>query len=122
MAPTTPGDRLRDRRLAAGLTIDEAWADLRAALPRRYLPSPSKLQRMETETPEEKWEGIVIYGLAHVYRCKISDLSPMVADEYERLGDLLASSLRWIPTPTESGEMSVLVTDCDGQLELALAS
>lgn len=32
------------------------------------------------------------------------------------------SSLRWIPTPTDGGEMSLLVTDCEGQQELALAS
>lgn len=109
MTPTTPGERLRDHRLAAGLTIDEAWAELRSALPRRYVPSPSKLQRMETEVPEEKWEGIVIYGLAAIYHCRISDLSPMVADEYERLGDLLASSSRWI------------TTQCEGQLALLAA-
>jgi len=112
MATTTPGRRLRDRRNAAALTIDEAWADLRLVLPRRYLPSPAKLQRMETGAiPESKWDGIVIYGLAHVYACRISDLSPMVAEEYEKVGDLLASSLPWITTP-----------QCDGQLDLLSAA
>lgn len=97
MTTTTPGDRLRDRRLAAGLTIDEAWADLRATLPRRDVPSPSKLQRMETEVPEEKWNAMVIYGLARIYRCRIGDLSPLVAAEFEEVSDLVASSLPWIP-------------------------
>lgn len=105
--PRNPNDRLRDRRLAANLTIDEAWAELRAIIPKRYLPSPSKLQRMETETPEEKWDGIVIVGLARVFGCRISDLSKLVAKEHEMVGDLLASASPWITT-----------RQCEGQLEL----
>jgi hypothetical protein len=99
MTNNTAGDKLRDQRLAAGLTIDEAWADLRAVLPRRYVPSSSKLQRMETEIPEAKWDGIVIVALSHIYKCRISDLSTQVADEYAEVGDLLASSQPCIPTP-----------------------
>jgi hypothetical protein len=99
MTKHTAGDKLRDRRLAADLTIDEAWADLRAMLPRRYVPSSSKLQRMETEIPEDKWDGIVIVALSHIYKCRISDLSTQVASEYDEVGDLLASSSPWIATP-----------------------
>jgi hypothetical protein len=96
---SNPGDRLRDRRTAAGLTIDEAWADLRGLLPKRYLPSASKLQRMETSIPEAKWDGIVIVGLSCVYKCRIRDLSTEVASEYDEVGDLLASSSPCITIP-----------------------
>jgi hypothetical protein len=97
---TTPhGQRLRDRRLQSDRTIAEAYADLRALLPRRYQPSITTLQRMETETPEEKWDGMVVTALAHLYRCRISELSPMVAAEHEEVSGLVSSSSPWIAMP-----------------------
>lgn len=110
-SPTTAhGQRLRDHREAAGLTIAEAYADLRAMLPKRYQPSITTLQRMETETPEEKWDGMVIFGLSKLYRCRIGDLSPMVADEYDEVGDLLASCSPWITTRIP-GQLALLLPE-----------
>lgn len=105
--PTTPeGQRLRDHRKATGLTLDEAWADLRQILGKRFAPSKSKLQRMETDTPEASWDPLIVMGLAHLYKCRISDLSPLMGEDYERVSDLVSSSLRWI------------AAQCDGQLKL----
>lgn len=106
--PTTAnphGQRLRDFRIAAGLTLDEAWADLRHLLPKRSAPSKSTLQRMEAGAAEAKWDGIVVMGLAKLYRCRISDLSPMVAAEFDEVSELLSSSSPWITTP---GQLSLL--------------
>lgn len=92
--PTPHGNRLRDQRTKAGLTLDEAWADLRQIIPKRIAPSKSTLQRMETDTPEESWDPLVVMGLAALYHCRITDLSPLMGDDYEGVSDLVASSLR----------------------------
>lgn len=92
------GDLCRAARNRAGLSLEKARDRLRDTIPARYVPSIKTLHRIELgEVPEEKVDGLLICGLARVYGCKISDLSPMVAQEYERLGDLLASSSPWIP-------------------------
>lgn len=96
---TPHGQRLRDHRTKAGLTLDEAWADLRQMLPKRYRPSKSAIQRMETHDAEEKWNGLVIFAMSKLYRCRVSDLSPLVAEEYDELSDLVTSSLPWIAIP-----------------------
>lgn len=104
---TPHGQRLRDRRTSVGLTLDEAWADLRQMLPQRYRPSKSTIQRMETHDPEEKWDGIVIIAMAKLYRCRVSDLSPLIADELEEVSDLVTSSSPWIQVP---GQESLFAT------------
>lgn len=102
---TPHGQRLRDHRLKAGLTLDEAWADLRQLLPKRYRPSKSAIQRMETHDPEEKWDGIVVMAMSKLYKCRVRDLSPLIAEEFDEVSDLVASTLPWI-------------TVLDGQLDL----
>jgi transcriptional regulator with XRE-family HTH domain len=91
------GQRCREAREKAGYSLAEARDLLRDTIPHRYVPSVKTLARIETgETPEHKVDGIVIYGLAKVYGCKVSELSKVVADELERVSDLLMRSTRCI--------------------------
>lgn len=106
--PTTEqyGAKVRAARERAGLSLSGARDRLRDSIPHRYVPSIKTLQRIEKgEIPEAKVDGIVIYGLAKLYGCRISELSALVAEEYDSVGDLLASSSPWITT-------------CVGQLDL----
>lgn len=93
----TYGRRCRDAREKAGLSLTDARDLLRDTIPHRYVPSVKTLARIETdEVAEDKVTGIVIYGLARVYGCRVSELSTAVADELESVSDLLLRSSRCI--------------------------
>ncbi len=90
--------KLRNRRTMHGTTQaegDYSLADLRddliaTGIPRRYVPSVSTLSRMETgKVPESKVDAIVIYGMARVYSCGVSELSEAAANELDTMRDLL---------------------------------
>lgn len=92
----TYGWRCRDAREKAGLSLTDVRDLLRDTIPHRYVPSVKTLARIETdEVPETKVQGIVIYGLAQIYECRVSALSTVVADELESISDLLIRTTRW---------------------------
>lgn len=104
------------------LSVEKLRDRVMLLVPARYVPGVKTFYRIESgEVDETAVDGILVVAIASVLDVRISALSPAVADEHERLGELLASSLRWIATPTDGGEMSDLVTDCEGQLELVEA-
>lgn len=109
MTTTDPrhyGQRCREARENAGLSLATTRDLLRDSIPHRYVPSVKSLQRIEKgEVPEEKVDGMLIFGLARIFRCRISHLSPLVAEEFEGVSDLVASSSPWITTP---GQLSLL--------------
>lgn len=106
--PTTAGARLLAARENSGLSLTEARDYLVRTVPARYLPSVSKLSRMENDLiPERKWDGIVIYALSKAYGCRIGDISEMVAAEYESLNTLVVSASPWITTPTSPDQMKL---------------
>lgn len=91
------------------MSLGEARDAMLGVMPRRYVPSVATLSRMETGRIEEKKvDGIVIFALADVYGCKLSDLSLMVADEAERVRDLLVRSSPWNNGPLAHDEQLVL--------------
>lgn len=96
------GAMVRERREAAGLSISEMRDALRDRVPDRYVPSISTLSRWETgQVNDKRVDGIVIVGLARVFGCRVSELSPEVASELDRTSDLLASCSPWNPIPAE---------------------
>lgn len=93
------GQRCRAAREGLGLSLNDARDRLLFAIPRRYVPSISKLARLETGAiAEADISGIVIYGLARVYGCRVSDLSSVVAEELDAISDLLSRTLRCFAT------------------------
>lgn len=83
----------------AHLSVEKARDQLLVTIPPRFVPGTKTLHRIEAgEVAEEKVNSILIIGLAKVYGCRISDLSPAVAAEHDALEDLLASSLPWTTT------------------------
>jgi hypothetical protein len=85
----------------AAMSLQDVRDELLGLLPKRYVPSISKLSRMETgKVPEAEADGMVINALSQVYKCKVSDLSPTVADEMERVRELLVRSSPWNTTPS----------------------
>jgi transcriptional regulator with XRE-family HTH domain len=123
----TFGERVKQARKDRGISVEKLRDRVRETIPARYVPGVKTFYRIESgEVDETAVDGILVVAIAHVLDVRISRLSPAVADEHERLGDLLASSLRWITTLTESEDGDHPVTPCDGQLdllpELALAS
>lgn len=107
--PDTLGERVKRARKDAHISVEILRDRVLLAVPRRHVPGVKTFYRIEAdEVDEEKVDGILIVGMANVLGCRISELSPAVADEHERVGDLLASSSRWITTPLE-GQMSLLV-------------
>lgn len=94
------GAKMRAKREALGLSLSEARDRLLFAIPRRYVPSIKKLQRIETgEVDETKVDGLIVYGLAMVYGCRVSDLSTVVADELKSVSDLLERQTRCVHVP-----------------------
>ena len=94
----TYGQRIRAIREAHGMSLATLHDELLLAIPRRYVPSTKQLQRIETdEITEQKVDGIVVYGIARVLDCKVRDISEVVADELDRLSDLLERQSRCIP-------------------------
>lgn len=109
-APTTLGERVKAARKDAGLSVEKLRDRVRTLVPDRYVPGIKTFYRIEAdEVSEEKVEGILIVGIARACGVRISAISQEVADETERVSDLVSSSLPWIPI-------------CPGQLELALVA
>lgn len=111
------GVSIREARERAGLSLEKARDRLFRTIPDRYVPSSKTLHRIERgEVAEEKVDGLLIYGLAKVYGCRISDLSSLVAEEVNTLSDLLDSSLPWIPMC--AGQMVLRLDELDVPTEV----
>lgn len=89
----TMANNLRTLREGKGLSIQQLRDDLLFTIPRRFVPSVPTLSRIETgKVKEEKVDTIVVYGLAKVLGCRISDLSTVAADEFDAMRDLVEQS------------------------------
>lgn len=102
-SPTTHqhyGQRIQERRKDAGLSVERLRDELLLRIPRRYVPSTKTLHRLEAgEVDEAKVDAIVIYGMSKILNCRVSELSEMIAAEYDALDTLVASVSRCIATP-----------------------
>lgn len=93
----TLGARVRQARKDARLSVEKLRDRVMTLVPARYVPGVKTFYRIEAdEVDEASVDGILIVGIANACGVRISALSQEVADENERLGDLLTSSLRWI--------------------------
>lgn len=103
----TLGHRIRAARKNTGLSVEKLRDRVLTLVPARYVPGVKTFYRLEDgEVDEAKVDGILIIGIANALGVRISEISSAVADEHEKVGDLLASSSRWI------------TTRCEGQLVL----
>lgn len=111
IAADTFGGRVKACRKAAHISVEKLRDRVLTLVPARYVPGVKTFYRIESgEVAEENVDGILVVGIASALGVRISALSQEVADENERLGDLLASSLPWI------------TTECDDQLDLFAAA
>lgn len=110
----TLGSRVRQARKDAGLSVEKLRDRVLTLIPARYVPGVKTFYRIETgAVAEENVDGILVVGIANACGVGISAISKEVAEEQDRVSDLLKSSLPCITT-------------CPGQLDLgfeyALAS
>jgi transcriptional regulator with XRE-family HTH domain len=92
----TFGGRVRQARKDAGLSVEKLRDRVMTQVPARYVPGVKTFYRLETgEVDEASVDGILVVAIASVLGVRTSALSRAVADEQERLGDLLASCKRW---------------------------
>lgn len=90
---TTFGTRMREAREAKALTLVDVVVELRARLPRSMWVSQATLQRMEAGgTTEQKADPFLVTVLATIYGTPVSALSQVVADDLDRLRDLLGQA------------------------------
>lgn len=94
-SPQYAGATLRDRRETLELSLTDVRDWLVTRLPKRQVPSTSKLSRMERNLAPYADIADLIYPLCALYNLRISEVSIPAADELERSLDLLASLERW---------------------------
>lgn len=111
IAGDTFGGRVRQCRKNAGISVEKLRDRVLTLVPSRYVPGVKTFYRIEAgEVDEAHVDGILVVGIANALGVRISALSQEVADENERLGDLLTSSLRWITTPGQASFDDLLLT------------
>lgn len=111
IAPDMFGDRVKQCRKDAGLSVEKLRDRVMTLVPSRYVPGVKTFYRIESgEVDEASVDGILVVGIANALGVRISALSQTVADENERLGDLLASSSPWITTPGQTSLDDLLLS------------
>lgn len=98
---TTFGERLRAAREAAGLSQIDTLVAIRSALPESMWISQTKIQRIESGAiPEAKVDTFLALFLADLYGVELADLSGAIADDLEKVADLVkrgsAEASGWI--------------------------
>lgn len=100
---TSLGTSLRTLRDSKGLSLQELRDELLFTIPRRFVPSVATLSRIETgKIRDKKVDTIIVYGLAKVLACKVSDLSTDAGEEFDAIADLVEQSSRCIAARDES--------------------
>lgn len=107
----TFGDRVRQSRKDAGLSVEKLRDRVLTLVPPRYVKGVKFFYRIETgEVDEASVDGILVVGIANACGVRISALSQAVADENEKVGDLLASTSPWITTPGQTSLDDLLLS------------
>lgn len=119
--PQYAGELLRESRDAAALSLTDVRDWLVTRLPRRQVPSVSKLSRMERNLVPYAESVDLIYALCALYNLRISEVSQSAADELERSLDLLTSLSRWITIRCD-GQLSLLFDQIEASEDLAPAA
>lgn len=89
--------RLRSRRNACQMRLDDAAYLVRQRLPQPMGLSRETLARLERgQVPEDRADPVVIAALADVYCCPVAELSPVAAVHLDSLRRLLD---RLLPGP-----------------------
>lgn len=96
---------MHDKRIDAGLTLNEAIFKAWNLLPEPNRKAPKMLERYETNWQEDKADAIFVAALAAVYGCAVADLSEVAAERLK----LVASLAR--PVRTRSRCSDVLADD-----------
>jgi transcriptional regulator with XRE-family HTH domain len=81
--------RIADRRTAAGMTHIDVVIASRQMFPESLWISQSTLSRLENSTSEEAVDPTTIQVLAAIYRCTVSDLSPLAQTTLDMLTEQL---------------------------------
>lgn len=95
------------RKIGETFSLQDLRDELMQRLPRRYVPSVTKLHAMEKGT-SSKADAILVCAIADTYGVSVRRLSPEVADELDMVADLLE-------------HRRPCITARPGQLELAIA-
>lgn len=95
---TTYGEILKQARVDAGYSQDEATFRSRQYLPESLWFSTGTLQRFENgTTPEQKANPVVLRALAKLYGVPLRQVSVLADESLSEVRTLLDSSSPWIP-------------------------
>lgn len=85
--------RMKDRREAASLKVDDVLYALRSTAPEPWWVSRSTIHRLESPAVKEaSVDAVLLWYLAQIYGCPLSALSPGAAAAMNRLNEVLTPS------------------------------
>lgn len=87
--------RMRDARDAVGLSLDEVGYRVRDIAPAHWRSSRATVNRLEQpEAKEESADPVLLQILAVIYGVELAELSPIAAEQFDRILELPTLSIR----------------------------